>query len=918
MTNHNILNTLTMKMKAFSVIITLLFAFCLNCLAEPIAPGMKKSILLPDGSVKELAVMGNENFICYYDEETEKLYAKSGEKYVEITMEDMRQKMHLEAQSSRRKIQKKDYFAKNQVVGTKHVLLIPVQFADKKFTVLKDTKIISDFCNTIGYKGEWSPNGSVREYFMKQSNGQFEPIFDVASTVTLSKPYASYGKDKPEGGNDYDLAREFAKEAVMLADKNVDFSKYDWDNDGTADHICLLYAGMSQSSGGDENTIWAHMSTIEHMDCILDGVLISDYACSPETRMGSGNKEIIDGIGTLCHEFAHCLSLPDLYDGNGVWAGTSRYDLMGIGVHNMDGTVPASIMCYGRMLLGWQSPIELTTSQQISNLRPLSEGGDFYLLRNDGYYNEYYLLENRQKTGFDSGIVGHGMLIWHIDADINVLNNGAINNSNDQTHEYCKLMPADNSTVVRTSYYEYYADIEGDFYPKGRKNFSNSTKPAATLYYPNLDGSYLLGKEVNSIVENSNRTINFNFVNSNSGSSSILYSTKSNAKLLAYNSLQVEDKIVNEYSNFNGELVFRFYGVNNNKASLFAENRKKISIAKGSTYTLSEKFSYTWQWYEEGEVRVSYVSSNSGSKEIPLFTHSFSSDSYKVMEIGGNLKVDKKTVGKNESVEFGTDNYEGFINCSSETISDTIGILLTNKTTGKQQFVISQKTDFEPGWSYARMIIQSRNIMSTGKFTAQAAYIDNKTGRIELMKCEKGIINSVDIEVTENYAPIFVTKQLEFTEKPTLDKISVSAILSSPYGCQDETIYAYISYNGKYFGNVSQKVTIPAGGEKRVVFNIKPNNLELNTEYNVKLYSYTYGWLTESHYNSAPFTIKTRARGDINNDGEVTVKDAVELISKCVEGKTTTLDRSIYDLDYNGVVNKNDAINVINIYLQGK
>lgn len=66
----------------------------------------------------------------------------------------------------------------------------------------------------------------------------------------------------------------------------------------------------------------------------FDGVKVDTYACSSE--LNGLNK--LDGIGTFCHEFSHCLDLPDLYDTSYTgWFGLGEFDLMDSGSYNGDG-----------------------------------------------------------------------------------------------------------------------------------------------------------------------------------------------------------------------------------------------------------------------------------------------------------------------------------------------------------------------------------------------------------------------------------------------------------------------------------------------------------------------------------------------------------------------------------------------------
>ena len=127
---------------------------------------------------------------------------------------------------------------------------------------------------------------------------------------------------------------------------------------------------------------------------------------------------MIEGIGTICHEFTHCLGLPDIYDtAYGGGYGMGYWDLMNSGSYNSNGYIPAGFTSYEKMYCGWSQPIELKNDTVITGMKPLSEGGESYIIYNDANRNEYYLLENRQKTGWDAGIPGNGLLVIHVDYD---------------------------------------------------------------------------------------------------------------------------------------------------------------------------------------------------------------------------------------------------------------------------------------------------------------------------------------------------------------------------------------------------------------------------------------------------------------------------------------------------------------------
>ena len=90
----------------------------------------------------------------------------------------------------------------------------------------------------------------------------------------------------------------------------MNYKYYDRYGDGTVDMVFFLFAGGgSNFSGNDSRLLWPHASTV--LSKSLDGVRFGRYACSTELY-GRPQSKIIDGIGTICHEFSHVLGIADL------------------------------------------------------------------------------------------------------------------------------------------------------------------------------------------------------------------------------------------------------------------------------------------------------------------------------------------------------------------------------------------------------------------------------------------------------------------------------------------------------------------------------------------------------------------------------------------------------------------------------
>ena len=187
---------------------------------------------------------------------------------------------------------------------------------------------------------------------------------------------AYYGENNSNG--DDKRAATMVAEACRLADKDVDFARYDWDGDNEVDQVYVIYAGYSEASGAPPSTVWPHEWDLESATSIrdgdgafeLDGTVINTYACSNELQGTRGSR--ISGIGTACHEFSHCLGLPDMYDTTGKAFGMDCWDLLDYGCYNNDEYTPAPFTSYERMFCGWLEPSVLTEPVRVVGMPALT------------------------------------------------------------------------------------------------------------------------------------------------------------------------------------------------------------------------------------------------------------------------------------------------------------------------------------------------------------------------------------------------------------------------------------------------------------------------------------------------------------------------------------------------------------------
>lgn len=388
--------------------------------------------------------------------------------------------------------------------GVKKGLVVLVDFKNKKFADGHDLEYYKNVINGKDFTDEEEGYvGSVRDYFLAQSNGQFELDFDVVGPVTMSKNYGYYGNDGAYQKDE--KVYEMIKEACDGIKDQVNLKNYDWDGDGEADQVFFLYAGLGQASGGSAGTIWPHESELRYWPC---GVLsyptgkINTYACAnelqPETQGSS--RYISAGIGTICHEFSHCLGFADMYDTTGGGGyGMSVFDVMDQGSYNGNGFVPCNYTAFERIYAGWVEPIELIDPATVKDMKSVSDYGRPFIMYNYKNTNEYFLLENRQNTGWDKGLYGsNGLLIVHVNYVPSRWANNSVNSSAEKI-QCCTVVNADGSRE-NTQY-----SLQGDLYPyevKGvtmNDEFTDYSEPAAKLYNKNSDNSYALGIPITKI-----------------------------------------------------------------------------------------------------------------------------------------------------------------------------------------------------------------------------------------------------------------------------------------------------------------------------------------------------------------------------------------------------------------------------------
>lgn len=518
---HNRFRTIIFRL---SLIVALL-AFTCPSRSVPAKRGVWRTVTLSNGLTIKARLCGDEHAHWWQAEDGSCFDVDSLGKGKAVVPQELmskaRSRMAAKRQAARRANAKKasQRIATNsntgKFQGQRHGLIILVNFADSKFNTSKfgpTQTLYSRIANEANY-GENNFKGSISDYFKAQSGGQFLLDFDVAGPVTLPNGYSYYGQNDDDG---YDKRpTKMVREACQAVDGSVDFSKYDWDGDGEVEEVFVVYAGNGEHDTTNQpNLIWPHMDNLANYkeQLTLDGVTINTYACASELN----SDKTLSGIGTFCHEFSHCMGFPDMYDtaSDGNNFGMGSWDLMDYGSYNGDGYVPAGYSGYEKMVCGWTTPIELDKPMTVNGMERLADMGQTYIIYNKGNRNEYYILENRQQSGFDKYLPGSGLLIERVDYDKDIWEWNAVNTTNGGYYPEGSYTPSYNDhqriTIFHANNIEY--DGNNATYPYASlDSLTDSSQPAATVWNANADGTYLMHCRVYGITQNADGTVAFSF-----------------------------------------------------------------------------------------------------------------------------------------------------------------------------------------------------------------------------------------------------------------------------------------------------------------------------------------------------------------------------------------------------------------------
>ncbi|MEW5960093.1 MAG: M6 family metalloprotease domain-containing protein, partial [Chloroflexota bacterium] len=354
----------------------------------------------------------------------------------------------------------------------------------------------------------FGPTHSVQDYYRQISYHQLTltPAHETCGTPNDGLTgWLTLGATHPNAGGP-----SIALAALSAADACTDYALFDknGDNQITADELLpiIIVAGYEGSYGGSFSltpNVWGHQSSVNYHS-VGDGVTVYPYAQFGEwhatTWDNPGHRAT---IGLMVHEVGHLLGWPDLYDnsppGNPDSEGVGEWSVMGTGLWlgtTYLGDTPAHPSAWEKWYQGWLTPLQLQgahLNQPIPRVEDNRDNSVIQLLDNPYHVDwsfgessgsgEYFLVENRQNTGYDARLPGCGLLIWHIDESV-VSSNWA---NSDENHKLVDLEEADG-----LSHLDQMANRGdgGDPYPGTNNNlsFNNLTNPHSRLYNGSASG----------------------------------------------------------------------------------------------------------------------------------------------------------------------------------------------------------------------------------------------------------------------------------------------------------------------------------------------------------------------------------------------------------------------------------------------
>ncbi|HSW28055.1 MAG TPA: M6 family metalloprotease domain-containing protein [Longimicrobiales bacterium] len=293
-----------------------------------------------------------------------------------------------------------------------------------------------------------SGNATIRAYYDEVSGGRVKLGADVSDWVrsSLSDTAATAGQSGLTVGS----TGAFIVDLLRKLPPGIDWGAYDndgpdaipnsGDDDGYVDVLAVLQPGQGAECGTTNRNyrIWSHRWALRYASREAKDtngwvtaapsarggfIRVDDYVVQPTYACGGSG---LNEIGVFTHELGHAFGLPDLYDtleDNGKHQGAGNWDLMATGSWGCNGQspdFPCHLGAWSKMVMGWADVRTLPQDTDLGTLTLPAVETSGRVLRIDAAdgSRDFYLLENRQRVGFDGRLYNDGMLVWRVSQDI--------------------------------------------------------------------------------------------------------------------------------------------------------------------------------------------------------------------------------------------------------------------------------------------------------------------------------------------------------------------------------------------------------------------------------------------------------------------------------------------------------------------
>ena len=408
--------------------------------------------------------------------------------------------------------------------GEIYILVVPVFFSDYNF-ITTNTNTLTNFLNEIFFSNYF---GTVTHYYNANSFGLLNIKGIVLPPLKLPEIRSYYG--------DQSRYTTFAIASANLAAAAVStgiLSKYDANQDNYIDITVFIHAGQGAETSASSLDIHSHTSTLSPVTNIIAGASVykfGKYIIVPEVmNINAHDITNLITIGTFTHELGHCFGLPDLYNTSSLNAdidnSVGSAALMDTGAYNFIryhtntntifptyGSCPAPVIGLHKKFLGWLKFTEAPSGlNKVTDISSGTSSEPLVCIIKGAKDKEYWLIENRQGSSYDIGLMSYpyyilssearenqiraqGLLIWHIDESVYEIyynsTYGFNSVNNDYLHRAVDIEEATTNQSLDTAGYL----TEKSFWASNHLDgFSDNSRPNARYYDSSPSGIRISG-----------------------------------------------------------------------------------------------------------------------------------------------------------------------------------------------------------------------------------------------------------------------------------------------------------------------------------------------------------------------------------------------------------------------------------------